>query len=234
MKVSVITTLYNYREYIEDCIKSFLNQDFKDSEIIVVDDCSTDNPLDAIEKYLGERVRYIRLPEKANYSIAKNVGIQNSKSEVLVMLDADDMLTRKGISIRYKKLMEGFDFVHGPCWILYENGSKIRGTVWQKYLRTRDPRDIHAQTVMLRKDIHRKIGLYDESLWNSSDREMWIRIHNYNYKVGIVNEEVSVYRIHPKQMHASKKKMASLSEFLALVEEKSKKRRVDLFDVRML
>ena len=62
-KVSVITTLYNYRNYIRDSIKSFLKQDFDDSEMIIVDDASTDNPYKVIRKYESDRIKYIRLKD---------------------------------------------------------------------------------------------------------------------------------------------------------------------------
>jgi len=233
MKVSVITTLYNYRRYIEDCIKSFLNQDFEDSEIIIVDDCSTDNPLDVIGKYIGERVRYVKLPEKANYSIAKNVGIKNSTSEILVMLDADDMLTKNGVSTRYSKLIEGYDFVHGPCIVL-NKGKQYRAPVWKRYLQNKSFRNVHAQTVMLRKDIHRKIGLYDEELWSSSDYEMWGRIFTHGFRIGFVEEDVSVYRMHSKQMHRSAQKLKELATITKRVKEKIEKRKSGLSDIEML
>jgi len=232
-KVSVITTLYNYRRYVEDCIKSFLNQDFRDSEIIIVDDCSVDSPLDVIGKYLGERVKYTKLPEKANYSVAKNVGIKNSTSEILVMLDADDMLTKNGISIRYDKLMEGYDFVHGPCIVL-NKGKQYRAPVWKRYLQNKSYRNVHAQTVMLRKDIHRKIGLYDEELWSSSDYEMWGRIFTHGFKIGYVEEDVSFYRMHSKQMSMSARKLKELASITKHVKGKIENRKTDLSDVEML
>ena len=179
-------------------------------------------------------MRYTLLKEKANYSVAKNVGIKNSRAEVLVMLDADDMLTPNGITVRYDKLMEGFDLVHGPSLIWKDNGQRERGSIWNKYLKTRNPRDIHAQTVMLRKDIHRKIGLYDSTMWNSSDREMWIRIYNHGFKIGFVHENVSIYRMHSRQMHRSKEKLAVLNEVLRNIEVISKRRKTDLSDLEML
>ena len=81
MKVSVITTLYNYKKYISECINSFLAQDFDDSEMIIVDDCSTDNPYKVIKPYEGKKVKYIKLNEKANYSVAKNIGIKRKNIE---------------------------------------------------------------------------------------------------------------------------------------------------------
>lgn len=205
IQVSVITTLYNYRDYIQDCIESFLNQKFKRSEMIIVDDASTDNPFEVIQNYKSKRIRYIRLPENKNYSNAKNVGIKASNSEVLVMLDADDMLTPDGIRLRYAKLMEGFDLVHGPCLRFEKNGFQ-RDPMWRRWLETKNPLWIHAQGVMLRKDIHRKIGLYDPWFWAQGDREMFLRIGNAGFKIGTVDENVAVYRIHNDQMCRSRRK----------------------------
>ncbi|MHA2023959.1 MAG: glycosyltransferase family 2 protein [Candidatus Thorarchaeota archaeon] len=233
MKVSVITTLYNYRRYITECIQSFLQQDFSDSEMIIVDDASTDNPYDVIKPHESKRVRYIRLHENGNYSHAKNVGIRNSKAEILVMLDADDMLTPTGISSRFRKIEEGFDLVHGPCLVLGEDGKLTRAPVWGKYLRTKHYRDIHAQTVMLKKDIHRKIGLYDEELWSSSDFEMWGRIHVNGFKVGYVEEDVAIYRMHPQQMHRSKRKVENLDKITSIVKKKIERRKSDLSGLPM-
>jgi len=204
-KVSVITTLYNYREYIGDCITSFLNQDFEEAEMIIVDDASTDDSDEIINRYSDDRIQYIRLPENKNYSNAKNIGIKASKSEILVMLDADDMLTTTGISSRHKKLMKGFDLVHGPC-LRRERNYTRRDPMWEKWLSTKDPLWIHAQGVMLKKDIHRKIGLYDTWFWAQSDREMFLRIGNANFTIGTVDENVAIYRIHNKQMYKSARK----------------------------
>ena len=67
-KVSVVTTLYNYKDYIVDCIESFVKQDFKNSEMIIVDDNSTDNPYPNIKKHLSARVKYIKLDKNRGYS----------------------------------------------------------------------------------------------------------------------------------------------------------------------
>lgn len=234
MKVSVITTLYNYEKYISECIESFLNQNFLDSEMIIVDDCSTDDSFFAVSKYLSERVRYFKLVEKSNYSVAKNVGIKQARGDVLVMLDADDMLTKNGITSRHNKLVSGnYDLVHGPCFVL-QDGRKYRAPVWKKYLKTKHFRDVHAQTVMLRKNIHSIIGLYDETLWASSDYEMWGRIFLRNFKIGTVDEEVSIYRMHSKQMHISEKKKKAQEKITVEVLTKIEMRKTDLSGLEIL
>lgn len=240
-KVSVVTTLYNYRDYIVDCIESFLNQDFKDSEMIVVDDNSIDNPYPNIKKYVSNRVKYIKLDKNYGYSHAKNVGIKASSSDLLVMLDADDMVTGNGISLRYKKLQEGFDMVHGPVLDFTKKEGKIKtkeSRLWHKWKKSRKDAScykmIHAQSVMLKKDIHKKIGLYDESLRSKSDREMWARILNNGYKMSYVEDYVSLYRRHNKQMHRSPEKLKVNNKLQKNVLNLIEKRKKDLTGLIML
>jgi glycosyltransferase involved in cell wall biosynthesis len=233
MKVSVITTLYNYRNYIEDCIKSFLDQGFVDSEMIIVDDASTDDPLPIIFKYIGEKIKYIRLKENKGYSYAKNIGIKESISEILVMLDADDMLTKNSISCRYNKIMEGYDLVHGPALDL-KNNRTYKSIMWSQWQKSQSHKYVHAQTAMLKKDIHRKIGLYDESMWCKSDREMFARIFNHGFKIGTVNSFVSIYRHHKKQMHCSEKKIKINKILTKNLLKKIKIRKTDLTGLKIL
>lgn len=223
-KVSVITTLYNYAHYIGACIESFLNQDFIDSELVIIDDCSTDNPNRVLSEYTDPRIRYRRLSSKANYTFAKNEGIRNARAGTLVLLDADDMLTKNGISTRFEKLQQGFDFVHGPCLEL-RKGLLSRDPAWKKWLENNISTWVHAQAVMYRKSIHSKIGLYDTALWASSDREMFNRIFDAGYKIGTVDKDVAIYRIHPQQMHRSSKKQGDKPRLKELIKQVRVKRR---------
>lgn len=233
-KVSIITTLYNYKGYIIDCIKSFLDQDFLDSEMIIVDDASTDNPYDSIKKYESDRVRYIRLDKNQGYSHAKNVGIQAAKANILIMLDADDMLTKDSISIRYNKLLEGYDFVHGPCLDCKKGKPLVRNRMWDLWKKEKTYKYVHAQGVMLKKDIHKKIGLYDKSLLCKSDREFFARVFNHGFKIGVVEQDVALYRRHTKQMHRSPAKAKINDKLQREVEKKMEVRRTDLSDLEML
>lgn len=237
MKISVITTLYNYRHYLEDCIKSFLDQNFLESEMIIVNDGSTDSPNKVMKKISDKRISFIDLGKNYGYSYAKNVGIKQSKGEYLVMLDADDMLTPNSLDIRYRKITEGYDMVHGPALDLKKGKTSI-SSLWKKWLDSDKQKDsykyVHAQSVMLRRDLHKEIGLYDTDLRFKSDREMWGRIFYRQYIIGFVNDPVCLYRIHDNQMHKSKAK-AKINDVLALeVVDKINRRSKNLSDVEML
>ena len=234
-KVSVITTLYNYSNYIEDCVKSFLVQNFDDSEMIIVDDASSDDPYSIIKKYESDKVKYIRLCNNKGYSHAKNIGIKACCSDILVMLDADDMLTPNSLKVRYKRMQKkDYDFVHGPCLDMKEGRRLVRNRLWDLWQKKGGWKNVHAQGVMLKKDIHRKIGLYDETLWCKSDREFFARVFNHNFKIGVVEADVAFYRRHKKQMHRSKEKLKINDKLQKAVMKKIEIRKTNLSDLEML
>ena len=102
-KVSVIVPVYNASEYIGNTLNSIINQDFDGYEIIVIDDGSTDDSLDIINRTLEN----IEIPyeiihqENAGVSVARNVGIEASKGDYLVFIDADDHVTSNHLSTLY-------------------------------------------------------------------------------------------------------------------------------------
>ncbi|MAG24902.1 hypothetical protein CMI47_04910 [Candidatus Pacearchaeota archaeon] len=240
--ISVITTLFNYANYIEECIDSIIRQESPGVPVehIIIDDCSTDNPQDNIKKHLhNSSVKYFLLNENVGYSAAKNCGIKKSKYNTIVMLDADDYLTDCSLKIRYNKLIDGsFDLVHGPAYVV-KNGKKDKiSPSMKRWMNNKGSsrrwKHIHAQGVMLRKEIHSEIGLYDETMRCKSDREMWARIFNRKYKIGTVKNPVVFYRCHSKQMHRSRWKLKNNKKLTSLMEKKIEKRKKSLDGLRML
>ena len=234
IKISVITTLFNYERYIGDAVKSFLKQGIPESEMVIVDDASTDNPYRVLQKFQDDRIKVIKLDKNMGYSHAKTSGIKACRGEIIVMLDADDMLTKGSLAIRYKKIKEGFDFVHGPTLDQSGNGKQVESRMWKKWKKNKKWKYVHAQSAMLKKDIHRKIGLYDENLRCKSDREMFARIFHHKFKIGTVGEKVAIYRKHGKQMHRSSEKLKVNDQLQRQVLKLIDKRKTDLSGLKML
>ena len=92
-KLSIIIPVYNAEKYIEECIKSVLNQKYKDFEIIIVNDGSTDNSLNIISKLKNSygKIKLFNL-ENNGVSNARNFGIEQSKGEYIGFVDADDLI----------------------------------------------------------------------------------------------------------------------------------------------
>lgn len=128
MKISIIVPVYNVELYLRKCVKSILAQTFKDKEIILVDDGSTDGSADICDE-LSTRYSSVKVIHKKNggLSSARNVGLDNAKGDFVAFVDSDDT-----ISIRmYDELYEGMILNHadvGICgrYYVYEDGTKLK------------------------------------------------------------------------------------------------------------
>jgi len=108
---SVIIPLYNKENYIEETLKSILNQTFQDFEIIIVEDCSTDNSKQKAESIISEKIRIIQHKNNKGLSASRNTGIQNSNSDFLAFLDADDIWHKNYLG-KVHELIQGFPQAH--------------------------------------------------------------------------------------------------------------------------
>lgn len=90
-KVSIIMPVYNKEKYVERAIESVLKQTYKDIELIIVNDGSTDNSLNKCKKFVDERIKIVN---SKNYGVshARNLGIDRASGDFITFLDADDYL----------------------------------------------------------------------------------------------------------------------------------------------
>ncbi len=158
MLVSVIITSYNYARYIERAIRSALNQSMPavTFEVIVVDDCSTDESHFILENYKDE-IRMLKMEKNSGLSAARNAGIKKAKGQFVVFLDADDYIQADLIKVLSVFLTENnrLDAVAVDYYLVNEFGDHIE---WVNS----NEKPI-ACGIMFRKDLLFDIGLYDES-----------------------------------------------------------------------
>ena len=220
--VSVIITLYNYQQYVKECIKSVALQTFQDFEVIIVDDCSTDNSANIAEAAMdkhGLNGWVMRLDENLGYSVAKNTGIKKAQGKYIATLDADDIFTVKSLEVRVRHLEADpkLDFVHGVAMRWY-GGLDTRGYNKKTY--------VHAQGRMYKRELHEKFGLY-HAMRSMSDKEFVYRIGVHpdsplpklvkELKIGDV---VAWYRKHDLAMHKVRRDSPKYNEQIKMVFKK--------------
>ena len=107
MKLSIIVPLYNVEKYIEKCILSLVNQDFRDYEIIVVNDGSPDESANIVNEL---KIKYPNVllfhKENGGLSSARNFGLEKAKGEYVWFVDSDDWIEPDIISLLYKHVKE--------------------------------------------------------------------------------------------------------------------------------
>ena len=202
----------------------------------MVDDYSTDESYKKAKKFekKDNRVKVIKLDKNYGYSKAKNEGIVISKGKYIVTLDADDMLTIKSLEIRLKAIVEhGVDFVYANAYLV-KGGISLKDCYKSSSHRVNKSLDlynIHAQSVMMKREVHIKYGLYDENLRSRSDREMWWRLFGNTKKdekkvsSHYIDKPVAYYRYHRCSMWRKRKRTPKLDQKVIKMSEKAYKMR---------
>jgi glycosyltransferase involved in cell wall biosynthesis len=179
--VSVVMTAYNAADYIAGAIESVLIQNYRNFELIVVDDGSTDNTADIVRRFENEPIKYF-FKTNGGVASARNFGLQKAGGPFIVMLDSDDMMTPDYIA----RHLEGFerhpeaDMVYCDDLLIDEHDKPIRVISRPQYannaafisdiFRCGFP-VVHFKTC-IRRSVFDKIGLYDEELIVGEDYEM--------------------------------------------------------------
>ena len=116
-KISVVIPLYNKENFIKKTLDSVLQQTFTDFEVIIVNDCSTDNSDKIILEYKDERIKTIKHQTNKGLSAARNTGIAVATQDYIAFLDADDCWSTHFLSsvIEVIKNTENGDPPRGAC-----------------------------------------------------------------------------------------------------------------------
>lgn len=198
--ISVVIPTYNCGKYLIRTIESIFNQTYRNFEIIVVDDGSTDNTEKILEKYNGNRqFRYI-YQENRGISAARNAGIRASSGEFIAFLDADDMWLPEKLERQISLIIEFPDVGLVGCgyYGIDESGKRIKEIRSSNYLNkelllndlmVRNVVTSSGSGALVRKECFDKVGLFDESFRSTEDRDMWFRILK-NYDSKYVNESL--------------------------------------------
>jgi len=174
-KLLVIMPLYNDELYVERAIDSILNQTFKNFELCIINDCSTDNSLNKIEKYLSNsKVRLINNDKNMGAYYSRNTGLQLLEKEnfdIYTIHDADDFSD----STRFEKIVKFFD--NDNLLGLEDLQLKIGGMPpsWLIELGKTMPNHAHA---FFNKKVFNILGYFDNSKFGA-DTEYWHRLLRY-------------------------------------------------------
>lgn len=236
VKISVIMSVYNGEEYLAEAIDSVLGQSFKNFELIVINDCSTDKTGELLEHYasLDSRVKVhtnevnLRLPSSLNKAISLAEG------KYIARMDADDICLPDRFEKQYAFMESHSDVALSSCrFMTLKNGVVSSGGCGGKT----DNESIKALLLVTNPILHpgiiakaeviRELG-YDKTFTCTEDMEIWSRFVMADYKIEIQPEYLMVYRLHDKQITETTRerqrgevKMLQKRYYDALLEEMS-------------
>lgn len=214
-KISIIIPSYNSARLLPQAVESALRSSFPDFEIIIVDDGSTDRTDELVGKnWQREEIRYIRQNNKG-LAGARNTGIRTAQGEYLVFLDADDIILPDKLAVQKKYMDEhpGTDVVYsGSQWFVEDDVDDTRpvefpvyeGNVLEHLL---FGNFIHVNSVMVRRQKALDAGLFDESLRELEDWDLWLRMALGGATFGFTPGILSKVRIRKGSMTSNQQRM---------------------------
>lgn len=179
IKISIVIPVFNTEKYLDRCIQSAINQTLKEIEIICIDDGSTDNSLNILNKYksIDNRVKVFQNNENKGPSYTRNVGLENAIGEFVGFMDSDDYVDKEYFEKLYSYSLN-YDVVVGTFvkstnlsehFIKYKNIKKLHGNIIDSIFR---------KEFLNKYNIRFKIGLnYGQGL------EFRKKCYKYNPKI---------------------------------------------------
>lgn len=213
--VQVLIPCYNYARYLEQCVFSALSQEGVFVNVLIIDDCSTDNTPQVCQKLASgdSRIRFIRHETNRGHIATYNEGIGRIEGDYFVLLSADDCLT-PGSLRRATSLMDAnpnVGMTYGQAISFFtDHPPKARTTMtgvslwtgeqWIRQVCRSGKNFLICPEAVVRSSVQRQIGGYDPALPHSGDMEMWLRIAAVS-DIGRVNGvDQAFYRVHEQSM----------------------------------
>jgi glycosyltransferase involved in cell wall biosynthesis len=194
--VSVIITTYNRKAFLDEAVRSVLDQSYEDKEIIVVDDGSTDGSQEAVRDVPSIRYEW---KENGGISSARNLGIALAQGDYVAFLDVDDLWKREKLAVQMSRMAVEGSVISYTDEIWLKDGRwlnqrkrhrKYSGCIYDRCLPLCI---ISPSSALIRKEIFSEVGLFDETLPVCEDYDMWLRI-SCRYPILFIPEPLIVKR----------------------------------------
>ena len=209
-KISVLLSSYNHERYIRRTIESVLNQTFADFELIIVDDCSTDNSKQVIQSYTDPRIKAYFLCPNQGMGVAFNYSVKQASGEYLARIDSDDFwaLDKLEKQLAYMETHKETGACFSWVKVIDENENEVpasscdRGSLFAAHNRTQAEwlHQFYSKgcavchtSAFIRREALDEVGIYNYSLKQIQDLELWTRIAK-RYPLHVICEPLVYYR----------------------------------------
>ena len=215
--ISVVIPVYNGEKTILETIESVLNQTFQDFELIVIDDGSTDQTAEIINRIQDSRIKIFSY-SNAGLSASRNRGIAKARGEYISFIDADDLWTADKLESQLKALQENPQAAVAYSWTdcIDESGKFLRrggyisvtDHVYEKLLLVDFVEG--GSNALIRKHVFAEVGGFDESFNAVEDWDMWLRLASRYRFVTVASRQI-LYRQSANSMSTNVLKMEAAS-----------------------
>ncbi len=239
--ISIIIPTYNHSRYLGRALQSIYAQTYKNWEIIIVDNHSTDDTFNIVKKFDDPRVNYMKIHNDGIIAASRNMGINAARGNWLAFLDSDDWWSADKLEICSKYLDESLDLIHHDLDLVYDQPSFFN----RRHTRSRQLKPpvlkdllikgnaIVNSSVIVRKRLLNEIGGIneDKNMVASEDYNTWLRIATLTDRFKYLPKSLGCYQIHS---NAISQRDMSKSDYAAIAEFKDQLTRDQLCEVENL
>lgn len=237
--ISVVMPAYNAEKFATKSIQSVLDQTFKNFELIIIDDASTDKTLEIIKNFQKKDSRIKIIKNNTNLKIAQslNIGINSARANFIARMDIDDLAHPQRLELQYNLLMKNPKVaVVGSNIIIideydkailkrdYPTDSKELKKIWFRYSPFAHP------AIMIRKSVFKEYGGYKLGIYPCEDIDLWFEIGS-KYEFASISKPLLKYRFNAESSsHADLKAIEILTLKIRLNALKKHKYHFTFFD----
>lgn len=204
--VSVLMSAYNAEKFIDEAIESILNQSFEDFEFIIVDDCSSDDTRQIIEKYstADTRIKTIFNSTNLGQSVSLNKGIEITEGKYIARMDADDLSLSHRLKTQVEFMETNPNIAVSSAWMEtfgQENGTVRRSPVTHQEIVTElfTRNCLWHPVAIIRKDLLDSLDLrYDPNYVKGQDYKLWTEFSRF-CELANIPKVLLKYRVHEEQ-----------------------------------
>lgn len=203
--ISVVIPLYNKENYIKDTIESVLDQSFTDYELLIIDDCSTDNSKQVASQFADSRISIVTHSTNKGLSASRNTGIQNAAADYIAFLDADDLWKPNFLSEIHQLITDfpeaslfatNYEEIIGKNRaVLPSNGAVklFKNSILEDFFEINLSQPLYCpSSLCVKKDVFENIGFYDETITYGEDVDFNIRA-NLKYSLAYSTHPFTQY-----------------------------------------
>lgn len=211
-KVSIILPVYNGEKYLAAAIKSILHQTYRNLELIIVDDCSTDESSQIAKSYAetDRRIRVFRNRKNVKLPRSLNNGFRVATGDLFTWTSDDNILKPDAIEamVDVFEKNSNVDFVYADIIPIDENGEINKKC--HVYLNG-EIDDIYVFNPILacflyKRTVHERLGGYDPKLFLCEDYDFWVRTYESGFNMYHLKKRLYFYRVHNNSLTANKQK----------------------------
>jgi glycosyltransferase involved in cell wall biosynthesis len=220
--VSIITPNYNCEKYISQTIESVLAQTYMNWEMIIIDDCSTDNSYEIAMEYSTKdsRIKVYRMERNSGAALARNKAIELSQGEYIAFLDSDDLWIPEKLERQMKFMLKNdcdfsfteYEHIDTDGKFLGIKAKIVKRLTYKNLLFHCYP---GCLTVMYKQDIMRKI--YCNDIRKNNDHALFLRVLKHTRNAMGLPENLAKYRLRKKSI--SRNKLQMIKPYITVLHE---------------